>query len=403
MKKILLKLFVWLTPIFLPMILSGMVRADILYYNHFAGVEPPTNWTIGNTSDALAAVDVTFTAQSGTNAYMALTATTSTGDKFVDWAYSDNAAKSWGDVSLKFAVVSTISDTNTAFDFGVRTYNPTLGTLYFVGYQYNNTGGASGAWQITPIGQSSSTPIPMTITALDQITLSITGFPGTVQLYQNASLINTGTSLNTGNYANCYQGTIIFGLHRTTYGVSSARISTLEVDGTQLTATPTNTPTYTPTDTPTLTATPTFTATYTSTTTPTATPTCTATPTASPTSTNTPTITPTFTCTATPIVYYSGQYNTVCSVPNTINGWTKVSFPYGADGKSFTLRERTGVWNLLYSYWANPGQFYMTLFKGEFRHVHSQVGNSRDLYLGITSTASDSNTTTAEVELYPVP
>ena len=138
MKRLLKKLFVSLAPFFLPLILASLSQAQ-LYVNNFSASEPPTNWAISDTTNGAAAVSVSFTAQSGTG-YMALTATTGTGDKSVHWVYSAVAGKSWGDYTSSFTLVQAISDTNTAFDFGVRAYNPFLGSCSYYGFSYNNTG-----------------------------------------------------------------------------------------------------------------------------------------------------------------------------------------------------------------------------------------------------------------------
>ena len=315
MKRLLKKLFVSLAPFFLPLIFLANVQASNLYTLNFSAAEPPTNWAISDTTNGAAAVSVSFTAQSGTG-YMALTATTGTGDKSVHWVYSAVAGKSWGDYTSSFTLVQAISDTNTAFDFGVRAYNPSLGSCSYYGFSYNNTGGAAGAWQVTPKGCASSTPISLTFTAGDIIELSVSGFPATLTLSQNGTTRDTETGTSTSAYASCYAGTILFGLHRTINGVSFARISNLEVIGANY-ASPTSTVTYTltptPTSTLTLTPTPDYSATPTSTytATPTATPTNTKTSTSTKTSTltatytSTRTIKPTFT--ATPVVWQTVQ------------------------------------------------------------------------------------------------
>ena len=304
MKRLLKKLFVSLAPFFLPLIFLANVQASNLYTLNFSAAEPPTNWAISDTTNGAAAVSVSFTAQSGSG-YMALTATTGTGDKSAHWVYTPAASNSWGDYTASFQLVQSISDTNTAFDFGVRAYNPYLGSCVYYGFSYNNTGGTAGAWRVTPKGCSSSTPISLTFTAGDIVELSVSGFPATITLAQNGTTKDTETGTSTGGYTSCYEGTILFGLHRTINGVTWARISDLEVIGTQQTATPTNSPTFTATPTFTSTATPTITKTATFTATPSITVTSTSTPTATPTATCTRTITPTYT--QTPVVWQTVQ------------------------------------------------------------------------------------------------
>jgi hypothetical protein len=373
---------------------AGTASADVLYTNNFSAGDPPTNWTliqtIGNMSNF---GGVTFTAINYLNSgYMGMTLTTSANTSQYTWEYDSGNSASWGNYDALFTIASPNSDTNTTFTWGVHS-NITGSTVYSCAFNYYNTGGPTGNWQIQPVGMTPSGYVYLTLAANDNIDVTVGGWPAAITLTVNNVWQYTGTIVNTGLR---YQGSINFAIKRYNIrGYSSIGIKDLAVVGAAFTATPTNTPTSTPTYTPTPTASPTNTAT------PTNSPTQTYTPTHSPTSTPTPTASPTYTVSPTPIIFYGGQYNTVASVSNTNSSWTKVTFPNSIGNvKSFTLQERTGLYNILYAYVANPGNLYLTIQKGVCKTLNRAIIPDSGIYLGNTMTGS-ATSTSVEIETFP--
>lgn len=284
---------------------------------------------------------------------------------------------------MTFTMAAALSSTNTTFTWGGYCQDTNDYFSFTVAC-------AGGSWSLS---STRATPAAATyIAALassDIITTSILGANSptiTVAINTFTAYSGNGTS---GHPAS---GTILFGLARNKLGFSSVKISNLSVTGQVETATPTPTPTATPT------ATQTATRTSSPTASPTKSPTMTNTPTLTRTPTSTPTASPTFTVSPTPYIVYGPAYNTCISVPNTLTAWTKITFPNGVHANSFSLRERSGLWNLLYTYLTNPGNFYMTIFHGEYRHIYVPANAGLGVYVGNTFTAAGSDSVNVEVE-----
>ena len=319
--------------LFLALLLPVLSAGSQLYTNNFHGADPPTNWTLSNTTLPLEVSGTTFNAQASPGyGYLGITVTTNANEKMIDWTYNPLAAQSWGDYTEQFVFAASDGNTNSALIMGVRAYNPLYNSLYMPDLRYTAANGS--AWALQPENMTPSSPVYLTLTAGDVVTMDVTG--STVNAYVNGSLKYTGWISNSGSYASCYQGPIVFGIARTKFGASWFRISDLAVSGSQLTPTPTSTPDFTATPTFTFTATPTVTRSTTCTPTYTRTITATVTKTKTPTPTVTRTVTPN--PTSTPVVWETIQSSLVIG-PEAYR-----LVPY-SDGNytSYTLTLRAGT------------------------------------------------------------
>jgi len=290
MKKILLKLFVWLAPFFLTMVLSGMAQATELLVNPGltvpAGSTAPTGWSITTKDPAV----------EGSSTAISRTASPS-------WYIVGNGAL-WQDAI-------GWSATNIA-SFHAYGYRPTSGGV---------TGQRAG--RIALKFYNSAGTLLSTTYAATSITAGTTAntwtqMSGTVQIPSSATRVRFYAYLN-----NATVGSGRFYVDDCSLSVVSATVTPTCTNSPVVSITPTSTITPTATVTPTLTnivpktATPTRTATATRTAS--ATFTITATATNTPTATATHTLTPTATPTATPgVVAYGAVHCTTLTASDSI-------------------------------------------------------------------------------------